>query len=81
MRNPNKVLINIKNNDQKCFLWHYIRHINPVKIHPKRTKQKDKEFVNDLNYEGIKLSMSEMILIKLKLKTTFTWMFFVMKMN
>ena len=58
MRNPNKVLINIKNNDQKCFLWHYIRHINPVKIHPKRTMQKDKEFVNDLNYEGIKLSMS-----------------------
>ena len=30
-----------------------------MKIHPKKTMQKDKEFINDLNYEGIKLSLSE----------------------
>ena len=29
-------LINTKNEDQKCFLWCHVRHINPVKIHPER---------------------------------------------
>ena len=29
-----KGLINIRNNDQECFLWFHLRHINPVKIRP-----------------------------------------------
>ena len=33
LRSPKKGLISIKNNDQKCFLWCHVRHINPVKIH------------------------------------------------
>ena len=33
---PRKRMINIKNNDQKCFLWCHVRHINPVKEHPGR---------------------------------------------
>ena len=36
LKSPKKGLINIKNNDQKCFLWCHVRHINPVKIHPER---------------------------------------------
>ena len=28
---PKKELINIKNYDQKCFLWCHIKHIHPVK--------------------------------------------------
>ena len=43
----------MKNNEQKCFLWCHIRHINLVEIHPKRITQTDKEFVNDLDYAGI----------------------------
>ena len=39
LRTSKKGLINIKNNDQKCFLWCHIRHINPVKIHPERITQ------------------------------------------
>ena len=35
LKNPRKGLINIKNNDQKCFLWCHVRHINPVKDHPR----------------------------------------------
>ena len=31
LRNPMKGLINIKNNDNKCFLWCHIRHLNPLK--------------------------------------------------
>ena len=29
LKHPRKGLINIKNNDQKCFLWCHARHINP----------------------------------------------------
>ena len=29
-------IINIRNNDQKCFLWCHVRHINPFKEHPGR---------------------------------------------
>ena len=49
LRNPNRGLINIKNSNQKCFLWCHIRHIDPVKIHPERITQKSKVLVNDLN--------------------------------
>ena len=30
LKNPRKGLIRIKNNDQKCFPWYRIKHINPV---------------------------------------------------
>ena len=36
LKHPKKGLIKIKNNDQKCFLWCHVRHINPVKEHPER---------------------------------------------
>ena len=36
LKSPKKGLINIKNNDQKCFLMCHVRHINPVKIYPER---------------------------------------------
>ena len=32
LKHPRKGLINIKNNDQKCFLWCHVRHINPSKM-------------------------------------------------
>ena len=49
LRSLKKGLINIKNNDQRCFLWCLVRHINPIKIHPERIRQAKKELVNDLN--------------------------------
>ena len=36
LRIPRKGLINIKNKDQKCFLWCHVRHINPSKENPER---------------------------------------------
>ena len=43
LRNPRKGLVNIKNKDQKCFLWCHVRHINPLKEHPERIKKIDKK--------------------------------------
>ena len=81
LRSTKKVLINIKNNDQKCFLWCHVRHINPIKIHPERITQKDKELVNDFDYDGIEFPVRKEDFIKLKLKTTFALVLFVMKIN
>ena len=57
LKNPMKGLINIKNNDNKCFLWRHIRHLNLVKIYSERITKKDKNMINDLDYEGIKFSV------------------------
>ena len=59
LRKSKKVLINIKSNDQKCFLWFHIRHINPVKTHPERVRQTDKELANDLDYNGVEFPVRE----------------------
>ena len=54
-----KGLINIKNNDYKCFLWCHIRHLNPLKLHPERITKADRNMVNDLDYVGIKFPISK----------------------
>ena len=54
LKNPKKELINIKNNDEKCFVWCHVRHINPVKMHPERITREDKKLLNNLNYDEIK---------------------------
>ena len=54
LKNPMKGLINIKNNDNKCFIWCHIRHLNPLKINSERITRVDKKMINDLDYEGIK---------------------------
>ena len=53
LKNSKKVLINIKNNYNKCFLWCHARHLNLIKKHPERLKKGDKRPANNLNYEGI----------------------------
>ena len=49
LRNSKKGLISIQNDDQKCFLWCHVRHINPVKIHPEKITKEDKKLVSDLD--------------------------------
>ena len=46
-----KGLINIKSNDNKCFLWCHIRLLNSLKIHPERITNVDKNMISDLDYE------------------------------
>ena len=59
LRNPRKGLINIKNKDQKCFLWCHVRHINLSKEHPGRTKNADKKIAEKLNYGRIEFPVQE----------------------
>ena len=52
LRNSKKGLINLKNEDNKCFLWCHVRHLNPMKKDLQRIKQSDKEFAKKLDYSG-----------------------------
>ena len=47
-------LIIIKNNDQKCFLRCYARHINPVKIHPERRYENKLTFQSTFQIKNLK---------------------------
>ena len=66
LRSPRKGLINIKNEDQKCFLWCHIRHINPSKEHPGRIKKVDKKFLKNLIMIELTFLYKKKILIRLK---------------
>ena len=59
LKSPRKGLINIKNKDQKCFLWCHVRHINPSKEHPERIKKTDKKIAKKLDYDGIGFPVQE----------------------
>ena len=59
LKSPPKGLINIKNKDQKCFLWCHVRHINSVKINPERITREDKKLANDLDYDEIEFPVRE----------------------
>ena len=48
LRDPRKGLINVKNRDEKCFLWCHVRHINPSKEHPERITKKYKELAKHI---------------------------------
>ena len=66
LRSPRKGLINIKNKDQKCFLWCHVRHINPSKEHPERIKKTDKKIAKKLDYDRIEFQCKKKILTRLK---------------
>ena len=40
MKNSNKGLINMKNNDDECFRWCHIRYLNLQDKDPQRIKKK-----------------------------------------
>ena len=53
LRHHKKGLINLKNEDDKCFLWCLVRHLNPQKKDPQRIKLSDREFAKGLGFSGI----------------------------
>ena len=54
-----KGFINLKNEDNRCFLWCRVRHLNQngVKLH--RITRKDREIVKKLNYSGVDFPVSK----------------------
>ena len=58
LRNGKKGLINMKNEDNECFRWCHIRHLNPQDINPQRIKKTDKKYINQLDYTGIEFPVT-----------------------
>ena len=52
-------LINIKNDDNKCFLWFHVRHLNFEGKNLWRISKKDKKIAENLNYNGIEFPVSK----------------------
>ena len=59
LRNSKKGLINMKNEDEECFRWCHIRHLNPQTKYTERIKKEDKKMINELNYDGINFPLSQ----------------------
>ena len=53
-----KAIINMKNKDNKCFMWCVKRALNPTNNHPERIDKELMEKENDLNMEGIECPVS-----------------------
>ena len=58
LRNSAMGLINMKNEDNECFRWCHIRHLNPQDKYPQRIKKSDKAFIENLNYSGIEFPVT-----------------------
>ena len=58
LRNSAKGLINMKNEDNECFRWCHIRHLNPQEKYPQRIKKTDKQYVDKLDYSNIDFPVS-----------------------
>ena len=58
LRNSAKGLINMKNEDNECFRWCHIRHINPQEKYPQRIKKVDKPYIEKLDYSNIEFPVN-----------------------
>ena len=78
LQHPMKGLVNIQNNDNKCFLWCNVRHLNLIDKNPQKITKKDKELVRKLDYERINFPYFKE---RLKCNIKFVLMCFVMNIN
>ena len=53
LRHHRKGLINLQNDDNECFRWCHVRHLNPLKHHNERITQKDRGIAKTLDYSGV----------------------------
>ena len=59
IKRPMKGLINIQNNDNKCFFWCHFRHLNCEGIKLSRITKKDRMIAESLDYAGINFPVSK----------------------
>ena len=71
-------LINIKNNDNKCFFRFLIRYLNALKIYPERIAKADENMVTDLDCKGIEFPVPRKHFGKIEKNNNIPSMCFVM---
>ena len=76
LKSPRKGLINVKNKDQKCFLWCHVRHINPSKEHSRDNKKKlTKKLLKNFIRMELSFLCKKKILARLRGKTIYALCF------
>ena len=50
------------------FLWCHVRHVNPLKEHPKRILKTEKKIAEELDYDGIEFPVREKDFNKIEIK-------------
>ena len=68
LKSPRKGLIKIKNEDQICFLWCHVRHINPSNERLERMIKNDKKVIKKLDYIEIAFPVQEKNFNKIQVK-------------
>ena len=58
LQNPKKGLINLQSQNDECFRWAHIRHLNPQNKDPQRIKKSDKAFIQNIDYKGIEFPVT-----------------------
>ena len=81
LNHPMKGLINIKNNDNKCFLWCHVRHLNLDCVKPNRITKKDKEIAKGLIYSSVNFPVSKKDYDKISVLNKININVFVMKIK
>ena len=70
LKHPTKGLINFKNNDNKCFLWCHVRHLNLVDKNSSRISKKDERIADSLHYSDVDFPVSEKYYFKIEDKNS-----------
>ena len=63
-----QVQVNMKNKDEKCFLWCHVRYINLLNKHRERILKNDKKIAEELNYGRIEFPVQEKDFNKTEIK-------------
>ena len=61
-----KRFINIKNDDNKCFLWCHVRDLHALKTHPERVTKADRKMICSLDYSDVKFPVSKKDYVRTK---------------
>ena len=59
LQHPMKGLINIQNNDSKCFVWCHERHLNLSGVKLESIKKEYRDVCKKLNYQGVDFPVSK----------------------
>ena len=59
LRHPVKGLINIKNDDNKSFLWCHVKHLNCVDKNQQIITKKGREVFKNLSYDSVEFPVSK----------------------
>ena len=68
--NSKSGLINIKNDDDMCFLWCHVRHLRPKSRRATSITKKDRDFELELDYDGIEFPVKVSDVGKIEMKNT-----------